>query len=763
MLGELASTDAARIAEYRTRKNKYDQRTFRRDEAEHALSEGWELVRENQSSDRYQKQKSHHEQLENEFWCLLYGLGYPNLNVGRSFTIELTNTRNRTVSKQVDVFGFDQETIIVAECKSCEKRTKRQLQKDIGDFVANQKPISNTLRRFFGGSFRQKIIWFFVTRNIEWSQPDLARAAQANIKIITEKDLFYFKEIAKRIGRAARFQFHAEFLANTKVHALERKVFALKTQMGKHKAYAFFAAAETILPIAFVNHRDLRDPNAAPSYQRLIHKPRLRDIASYLRAGGFFPNSVILDFKKRIRFDILKPEDVYGVAAGELTLPDTYKSAWIIDGQHRLYGYTELNEGDREPYLPFLAFENISISEETKMFADINSKQKSVSKKLLDEITGEIRLDSVNKREQLRAIASRSFDLMRDDEDGPLGDKIAGAELKREEGSILTIPFLVDATIQSGLLGKMIQSEGNTTYIQGPLLWDDPREAISSLTELLTEFFDLFRAANPQRWNSGKTSKFATNVGAAALIRLLADLVAFMAAKDHEDPRELHPKILVERVERYAAPCVHYFKTATDEAIEKRFSVPFGAGGPRLFLHRLRELVHEKFATFLPPGFEEDIRRYDADRRQEADKKVREIVEAVHGFVVNVLQETYGGKENYLKLAVENKEILKKAFERQIESDDDKQKDLGTFVDFIDLRKIVETPKNWPAFKSALDIQLPGEQNGRARYLRWFDEINRLRRVSAHPYNRGYDDTELGTIRLIHERLKERQILALAQ
>src|SRR5262245_63411234 len=64
MLGELASTAQARTAEYRIRKSRYDQKTFRKDEAEHATSEGWELVRESQNTDRYQKLKSHDEQLD---------------------------------------------------------------------------------------------------------------------------------------------------------------------------------------------------------------------------------------------------------------------------------------------------------------------------------------------------------------------------------------------------------------------------------------------------------------------------------------------------------------------------------------------------------------------------------------------------------------------------------------------------------------------------------------------------------------------------
>jgi DGQHR domain-containing protein len=93
----------------------------------------------------------------------------------------------------------------------------------------------------------------------------------------------------------------------------------------------------------------------------LIHKQRIRDIAGFIREGGFFPNSIILNFKKKVRFDPLKPEGEIGVTAGEITLPNTYKSAWIIDGQHCLYSYTELNEEDPTPLLPFLAFENIDV------------------------------------------------------------------------------------------------------------------------------------------------------------------------------------------------------------------------------------------------------------------------------------------------------------------------------------------------------------------------------------------------------------------
>jgi DNA sulfur modification protein DndB len=754
MLGKLTDSAQARVAEFKARKTRFDQRTFRKDEADYAKSEGWELVRENVATLRFQKLRSPDLQLENEAWILLYQFGYPALNVGRDFTIEVASDRSTTVAKQIDVFAYDDETVIVCECKASDVRTKRSLQKDLGEFAGNQKAISNALRRHFGGTLTQKVIWLFVTRNIEWSAPDRARAKELNIDVITEREFSYYREVGKRLGPSARFQFQAEFLEGTKVAALQRKVHALRTKLGRTKAYTFFAPASAILPISFVNHRDLRDPEAAPSYQRLVHRARLKEIAGFLQRGGFFPNAVILNFKKRVTFDPLRAEDEYSITPGLLTLPNTYKSAWVIDGQHRLFGYAELEDLSEAEHLPVLAFEDLPLGDESKMFADINSKQKSVPKKLLDEIAGEIKLESANRKEQLRAIGSRTLDLMRDDDEGPLGDKISGAEIQRSDQSIITIPYLTDAILQSGLLGRVVNKGSESAFFQGPLYWDDPKSGIDALYEALTTYLDLLRRANEARWASGRPGKFATNVGVAALVRLLADLIAYFQDKEKEDPRQLHPRVLVERVAKNLAPVLEYFSTAADEELSQRFAVPFGAGGIPLFQHRLRELVKARVAAFDPVGFARDLRKYDSARRQIADEQVREIVQAVHGHVVETLRAHYPGADDFLEIAVENKEILKKAYEKRLDDAAEDKKDLATYLDFVDLRKIVERPKNWELFRATLNIRLPQDgENKNAKCVSWFDEINKLRRISAHPYNRFYDDDQVSQVALIHRAL----------
>ena len=74
---------------------------------------------------------------------LLFKLGYPELNHGRNFQILIQRKGAKTLSKQIDVFAKDDETVIVAECKACDKTTKRTLSHNlfraITDVVSNQK------------------------------------------------------------------------------------------------------------------------------------------------------------------------------------------------------------------------------------------------------------------------------------------------------------------------------------------------------------------------------------------------------------------------------------------------------------------------------------------------------------------------------------------------------------------------------------------------------------------------------------------------
>lgn len=264
MLGSLATDVAARRAEFKRRNRHFDEESFEKPLRDLREAEGWELFRENNNTLRMRRAKRFDEILENRFWNILYRFGYHELNVGRSFKIVVGKGAG-AIEKQIDVFAKDHETVVVAECKACASPTKRPLQKDLNELAGLQKAISDAIRAHYGKEFRPKIIWCFVTHNIRWSKEDIKRASDHNIRVIKDLEFMYFEEFSKKIGPAARYQFHAEYLEDQKVPALSgRKVPAVRTKIGGVTAYMFSALPSDVLRIAFVNHRDLRDPSGAP-------------------------------------------------------------------------------------------------------------------------------------------------------------------------------------------------------------------------------------------------------------------------------------------------------------------------------------------------------------------------------------------------------------------------------------------------------------------------------------------------------------------
>ncbi|WP_375786300.1 DGQHR domain-containing protein [Bradyrhizobium sp. Pha-3] len=453
-LGGLAIEKGERISEYKRRKPRFLQKKVEPTEIGTLVEDGW-IERRKVAGGKilFERSKAHDEILENRFWSILYQLGFEELNKGRNFKINVVS-EGHIVNKQVDVFAKIGNTVVVAECKSSARRGQRNLQKDIGELGSLQRPIANSLRKHYGAESKLKVIWLMVTNNVNWSNSDKARAAEQGIQIVRERELRYFEEIAKNVGPAAKFQFIGEFLSSQEIPELSNySVPAIRTKLGGQWAYYFLAAPDRILPIAFVNHRGLRDVEGAPSYQRVLKRSRLKEIGSYLDGGGFFPNCILMNFRQNVRFQRQTSVDDRQISFGNLFLPDRYKSAWIIDGQHRLYGFTESEQLLSKQSIPILAFEKLSTLAEAELFTTINSKQQKVARGLLDELAGELKLDSEDFDERMSAIASRALDIMATETGNPFEDRIKTADLADSDTICLTISELKKAIISSKVLG----------------------------------------------------------------------------------------------------------------------------------------------------------------------------------------------------------------------------------------------------------------------------------------------------------------------
>jgi DNA sulfur modification protein DndB len=306
-------------------------------------------------------------------------MGFSTLN-SKSFTLPYDLNGERELTKQIDVFAMDKETILLVECKSAETQKSSNFKENLESYNGMKGGLIKSLKSQFPN---KKIAFIYATNNYDIGDSDKDRLLSFQINYFDENKVKYFRELANHLGKASKFQLLGVLFPKTKIEGLESKVIAIKGQMGNKTYYSFSIQPEKLLKLAFVLHRSnsLQSEEMMPTYQRLIKKKRLYEIREFVNSGGFFPNSIIISVDSNendLRFEPLaKNELMNETKVGILHLPQTYRSCYIIDGQHRLYGYSE-SQYENIDVIPVIAFVNLAKTEQVKMFMDINENQKSV-------------------------------------------------------------------------------------------------------------------------------------------------------------------------------------------------------------------------------------------------------------------------------------------------------------------------------------------------------------------------------------------------
>lgn len=740
--------------EYRRRNTKFDQKSIKSTEIDEFTSEGWLIHRKQKGTAVVRREKKIDERLENLWWVLLYKMGYTELNGGRKFRVKLKRRNDQEGEKQIDVFASDDETVIVAECKSCERLKKRSLQKDIEEFGALKGDIANSIKSFYGKEYKPKILWFFVTENVIWTDEDIARANSHNIKRITEIELPYYTQLAEHLGKAARFQFLAEFLKDQQIPEMtDVKVPATRGKLGGKYFYSFVTTPRHLLKIAFVNHRTLDDPEGYPTYQRLIQKSRLKAIGKYISDGGFFPNNLLINFVKAPRFDILQKDTVTDVHFGNLYLPNTYKSAWVIDGQHRLYGYAGLTEDYLDQKLVVVAFEGISKEEEANMFVTINHEQKSVPKNLLDDLEGQLKWGSENPNERIGALSARVIHRLNREMSSPLYGRFSAEGIRGTARVCLTVPQVKLGLKRSGLLGQVAL---RTHYEPGPLCGATDNATLVRAIKILNGYFRQIESAAMTRWESGRPGKLCTNESIQALTLLLAELIKYIEQSTERRFIRYNEAHVLALVSEHMTPLLDFLQSG-DPAVDTLLTVQFGSGGPRELFLRFSRIMRKAYSDFEPDGYEDWEQSQSEELRRNADQQVQQINILAIRHIFNLFRAKYGEHKNaYWEKGVPIPEIKTKAYTKSLEVEVDARLPLETYLDFIQLKTIVEHKDNWPMLKDVFDIPAEGEK-GRAKNLGWMDRINELRRVSAHAApDRNYKLDDFSFIEQICDKLSSR-------
>jgi len=728
--------------------------------------DGWEVHKGGNKKVRIKRLKSHNVLLEDQVWCLFYRMGYPHLG-GNNFTIRFKRHDGTFGEKKIDVFAKDDETVIIAECKSREVRGRRTLQKDLHETESLQKYLADSIRKHYGGDFNPKIIWLYVTNNIIWSDPDIERASAINVRVVTENEFQYFDSFIRHMGPAGRFQFLSEFLQGQVIPSLSNeKVAAKRGSLGGHKFYSFVTTPRVLLKIAFINHQALNHPDGRPAYQRMISPSRIKEIGKFIEKGGYFPTNLLVNFTEKCRFDLLpnKENTDPKIKFGWLYLPNKYKSAWIIDGQHRLYGYSHLEEDKFwNQSIAIIAFEEMGIKTEADLFITINQKQKTVQRSVIVSLQSDLKWGSSDPKERLAALSSRLVKSLNSDPTSPFFQRFALQGVVAKENQSLTIPEIVNGLTRSGLLGRQIHKN----FATGPLSAETDEKTIVRARSILNSYFLKIRDSNPNRWEAARSGYISTNPGIRAHLMLLTEIIRYLELKQVIDPPTTNEETLINHIEKIAKPVLSFIKTASDADIYEKFSRKFGEGGVKEYTDNLCEIIHKDFNDFGSEEFKQRLVQRSDERISQTHKDVIKLSQDILEYVIGVLKKHYGiteeksGEKTYWEKGIENITIKEEAYKRQLAAAADKKLPKEAYLDIVDLMNIVRQKNNWSLFENVFNIPLPGEK-GRTYYLDWMKKFNEIRRIPAHPSaSRAYDEQDYEFMKFIKCEFYQRKNKAL--
>jgi len=712
----------------RQRRRKYHEITVLKSDLDSYLKDGWEEKTPYKRKVRLRKGKPVDELLEDEVWLLFKNMGFTEMNKDRNFKIHVG-----PVKKQIDVFARDGNMVFVVECKASAARGAISA-KEIRELSDLRGDVFNSIKRRYK-DIENIALWFVIaTKGIRWSEANEALATDKKISIWKEAELEYYGRLAKHLGSAARFQIYPTLYPKPKPDPIE--VPAIRGGRGKAKYYCFVIQPEKLIQVAYVHRRRGTPEELQGSYQRMVKKPRLNDIRDFINAGGYFPNNIILNFTEKPTFRRFKKEKQVGdLVVGMLEFPRKYTSAWIIDGQHRLYGFADTASKSTDT-VPVLAFESLDVKEQAKLFVEINKEQKAVPANLLWDLFPDIYYDSPEEKHQLLRTISLVVKKLNSDSDSPLRDHVRIPSVTSKGRSITNLSM---ATVCEAL------KETRLLDFPGGLLYNtDYDSTVEFAAQRLKAYFDVVAKAFPEDWGKGNKGLLRTNIGIRILFMIARQLLRYLWAKGEErvyKKRDL--KQFRIRVRKLFSPALSELKSMSDQQrsnIRKQTAKGLVLQNAKRMVWWINE-KHRGFGLELLGAGEPPV------PEEESDEHIKQLLEdtekMLRVFAIEELKKSYNAQWYPKGIPATIKKRIDEQIKKEI-SKDPRQKakllslpaeERLTHTTIGDLKEIIRCRSNWKLFE---DIFGTDKEYASAQ----FTSFERLRNIYAHRREDTCDEIE---------------------
>jgi DNA sulfur modification protein DndB len=603
--------------------------------------DGWVVDSELKTKTKMRKAKQHDVAFEDRVWAAFARLQFNHLNRARSFRLQYGGERNE--SQQIDVFAADDEVVLVVECKSTATIQAGQFKKEV-EAISGQR--GGVIKRLKTEYPQHKIKFILATSNYTVSDAVTERIRSADVFHVDEDAVEYFLTLAEHLGAAAKYQLLGALFAGQKIPNLEPTLPAIRGSMGGHTYYSFAIEPARLLKMAYVLHRNQANSELMPTYQRLIKKSRLKKVAAFVEDGGFFPNSIILNVETRkqqgeLQFDLAgKDSKAPGAATiGLVHLPQTYRAAYVIDGQHRLYGYANSARAQTD-LIPVVAFVDLPRSEQVRLFMQINENQQAVPKNLRNTLNADLLWESDDHRERVRALRLSIAQHLGEQKGSPLYDRVIIGENQRTNLRCVTIDAISNGLNRGNFIGTFVKTGAKS---QGTFFAGDNKATAKVLTPFLESAFAYIRDGLESQWRiGGADGGFVfMNNGVEALLRLLSDIVDHV--KQHEDVKPLNTSTddVVKACEPFLDSLIDHIEGLNPDA-GSEYRKLYGTGGVASYYRRLQLAVRDARPEFNPAGLDDWVKAQDKEFVSEATSIVQDVEDFFKKDIRSRLEDEFG-------------------------------------------------------------------------------------------------------------------------
>jgi len=731
-------TDKALKIELSKRKKLSQYESIIPESLESYRANGWEIETKFKTRIKIKKTKPIDIAFEDEVWSMVASLGFDHMNRNRNFKLPYSDDFNLT--QQIDIIAIEKEIILIIECKAADGEPRKGNFKESIEAIGGKKEgILKALKKVFPNT-KHRVKFIFATKNYILNEPDKTRLENFGIIHFDEEAVKYYQGLTNHLGTSAKYQLLGLLCEGQTIPELENKIPAIKGDMGGYTYYSFSIEPEKLLKIGYVLHRNKANVKYMPTYQRLIKKSRLKSIQDFVDEGNFFPNSIIININtlgKKLNFDLASPQCENSISRiGILHLPKSYRSAFIIDGQHRLYGYAN-SQFKIKNTIPVVAFVDLDRWQQVRLFMQINENQKSVSKSLRNDLDADLLWDSESPKERIKALKLFIAKTLGEDIESPLYDRVQlGENIKTETRCIST------ETIRLGLdRSNFFPVYSKNAVVQdGTFFRGNNDNTFEVLYPFLIKAFGYIKDRLTVEWLKGEKNDgfLSINAGIESFIRLFSDLIDHLIQKDIANPKQDDTTKVLNELIFYLDPLIESLSKLSQE--EKLvFKRSYGTGLKTKYWRKLQKIVHENRPEFIPEGLENYWKNEAKKFNTASIEMIRDIEIHFKTNFKDLLESHYGPswfKKGVPPQVQESATVLALQKNREIENPDE-EKHPWDCLNIIDYRKIATYGSNWRDIFEPRYTQPNREKRGGNKddKTSWMSKLEKIRNQNFHEYS----------------------------